>query len=61
MSDQPRETRRGILYALGAFVTWGVVAPVHFRLLGTVPAPQILAQRIVWGCALALALILALR
>ena len=60
MSDQ-RETRRGILYALGAFTTWGVAAPVHFKLLATVPAPQILAQRIVWGCAFALALILMLR
>ena len=60
MSDQPRDARRGILYALGAFTSWGVVAPVHFKLLAAVPAPQILAQRIVWGCAFALALILAL-
>ena len=49
----------GILYALGAFGTWGLIAPVHFKLLADVSPLEILAQRIVWSCVLALSLITA--
>jgi chloramphenicol-sensitive protein RarD len=49
----------GILYALGAFGTWGLIAPVHFKLLADVSPLEILAQRIVWSCVLALSLIAA--
>jgi chloramphenicol-sensitive protein RarD len=52
-----RRTLTGFLYALGAFGMWGFVAPVHFKLLAQVPALEILAQRIVWSCLLALGLI----
>ena len=51
----------GVLYALAAFGTWGLVAPVHFRLLAAVPAFEVLAQRIVWSTLFALALIAARR
>ncbi|TGE01336.1 EamA family transporter RarD [Methylobacterium nonmethylotrophicum] len=39
----------GLIYALGAFLSWGLVVPVHFRLLDGVPAWGILAHRIVWS------------
>ncbi len=51
--------KRGILYALGAYALWGV-APLYFKALAGVPAPQILAHRMVWSlavCALLLALL----
>jgi chloramphenicol-sensitive protein RarD len=51
----------GVLYALGAFGTWGLVVPIHFKLLASVPAPTILAHRIVWASLLVLMLLLALR
>jgi chloramphenicol-sensitive protein RarD len=61
--DQAERGRRrgvvGILYALGAFGTWGLIAPVHFKLLADVSPLEILAQRIVWSCVLALSLIAA--
>jgi EamA domain-containing membrane protein RarD len=41
----------GLIYALGAYLSWGLVVPVHFRLLDAVPAPSILAHRIVWSSA----------
>ena len=48
----------GLIYALGAFLSWGLVVPVHFRLLDGVPAWGILAHRIVWS-GLFIALLLA--
>ena len=40
----------GVAYAAAAYVTWGLF-PVYFRLLAGVPAPEILAHRIVWSAA----------
>jgi chloramphenicol-sensitive protein RarD len=56
-----RRTVGGILYALAAFGTWGLVAPVHFKLIAAVPPFEVLAQRIVWSTLLVLALIGARR
>ena len=39
---------RGIVYALGAYALWGVL-PVFWKALQTVPAAEILSQRIVWS------------
>ncbi len=43
-----RETRLGLLYGTLAFLIWGMT-PIYWKLLQHVPAPQILAHRIVWG------------
>ncbi|WP_297907840.1 EamA family transporter RarD [Thiomonas sp.] len=50
----------GIAYALGAYVVWGLF-PLYFHLLESVPAPQILAHRMVWSALLVLLILLALR
>ena len=60
-STERDRTLTGILYALAAFGTWGLVAPVHFKLLAAVPALEVLAQRIVWSALLVLAIIAARR
>jgi chloramphenicol-sensitive protein RarD len=52
------EARTGVLYALAAFFMWGLAVPLHFKLVSAVPAPQILAHRIVWASVFALGLIL---
>ena len=49
----------GIVYAALAFVWWGLF-PLYFRIVTTVPAPQILAHRVVW-CLLFLAAVLTSR
>ena len=62
--DAERARRRGlagVFYALGAFSSWGIVVPLHFKLLGSVPAPLILAQRILWASLMTLGLIAFLR
>ncbi len=40
---------RGLLYACGAYGTWGMF-PVFFPLLQPASAPEVLAHRIVWTC-----------
>jgi chloramphenicol-sensitive protein RarD len=42
-------TRTGIAYALGAYLLWGFM-PIYWKLLSHVPAPLVLAHRIVWSC-----------
>ena len=46
----------GLVYAALAFVWWGLF-PLYFRLVTTVPAPEILAHRVDW-CLLCLAALL---
>ena len=46
--------------AVGAYVLWGVL-PVYWKALQAIPAPQILAHRILWSFLFLLALVLARR
>lgn len=39
---------KGILYAAGAYIIWGLL-PLYWKALSAVPAGQILANRIVWS------------
>lgn len=59
ISAEATRARRGVLYALAAFSTWGLLVPLHFKLLSSVPALQILSHRVVWGSLFALTLIVA--
>lgn len=53
----------GLVYALAAYLSWGLLVPIHFRLLGAYSPNHILAERIVWSSLFAgtLALVLAMR
>jgi chloramphenicol-sensitive protein RarD len=51
---------KGILYALGAYIAWGLL-PVYWKALETVPAIQILGHRIVWSFVIIGMIILARR
>jgi len=48
--------KKGLLYALGAYFTWGLF-PIYWKFLKHVPAVQLLGHRILWSFAL-LALVL---
>lgn len=48
MTDEAQQTRRGILLALGAYIMWGI-APLYFKALNGVPAPEVLVHRIIWS------------
>jgi chloramphenicol-sensitive protein RarD len=43
-------TVAGVAYAAGAYAVWGTF-PLYFRTLYGVPAPEVLAHRIVWSAA----------
>ena len=51
----------GLIYALAAYLSWGLVVPVHFRLLAGIPAETILAPRIAWSALFVTGLIALLR
>jgi chloramphenicol-sensitive protein RarD len=57
--QERRRALTGVLYALAAFGTWGLVAPIHFKLIAAVPPLEVLAQRIVWATLFVLAIIMA--
>ena len=50
---------KGILYAVGAYVLWGVL-PIYFKAMVNVPSTQILAHRIVWS-SVVLTIVILLR
>lgn len=52
--------KQGILYAIGAYITWGVF-PVYWKLLHGVPALQLLSHRIIWSFLLLLAFLVITR
>jgi chloramphenicol-sensitive protein RarD len=43
-----QKASRGPLYAVLAYGSWGFV-PLYWKAVGAVPAPQMVAQRIVWS------------
>ena len=51
----------GLAYALGAYLSWGLVVPVHFRWLAALSPETILAQRVMWSGVFVAGLILVLR
>lgn len=53
------ETRTGLIYAVGGFLLWGL-SPIFWKQLGSVPAEQQLAHRVIW-CALLMLGFLLLR
>lgn len=57
---RPRADAAGVAYAAAAYASWGFF-PVYFRLLAAVPAPEILAHRIVWSAAFLVGVMTAIR
>jgi chloramphenicol-sensitive protein RarD len=54
-----KSLKYGVIFALLAYTMWGV-APMYFKLLSSIPAPEILMHRIIWS-VLVLFLLLLLR
>ena len=51
---------KGIVYAVAAYVIWGLL-PVYLKWLHAVPALQVISHRIVWACLLLGGIIVILR
>ncbi|CDH31508.1 EamA family transporter RarD [Xenorhabdus bovienii] len=46
MTDQ--QTAKGVLYALGAYLIWGL-APIYFKTIQQVPPDEIVSHRVIWS------------
>lgn len=57
MKSELSDTTSGTIYALSAFVLWGIL-PVFWKLLDVVPADEILAHRIFWSAVFVTAVLL---
>ena len=55
-ADDVRESRKGLIYGLAAYLSWGL-APAYYRLLQDVAPVQILAHRILWSVVFLLPLV----
>jgi chloramphenicol-sensitive protein RarD len=45
------ETRTGLIAGIGAYILWGLL-PLYLKLLAGIPAPDVLANRILWSLLL---------
>jgi chloramphenicol-sensitive protein RarD len=53
-------TLRPLLLGIGAYAMWGL-APAYWKLFASIPAIELLAQRVIWSLMVALALLAATR
>ena len=60
-ADSAAERRRGLRYALGCYAVWGLFPLYWYPLEGTMPAMQLMAQRVAWSALFALAVLLGRR
>lgn len=51
MTAEQQKMRHGIMLAIGAYTMWGMM-PIYFKAIEKVPAPEILANRIIWSFVL---------
>jgi chloramphenicol-sensitive protein RarD len=49
MQRDPSATSRGLGFALGAYLIWGLIVPIYMKQLAHVPPLEILSQRVVWA------------
>ncbi|WP_153448003.1 EamA family transporter RarD [Vibrio algicola] len=48
MDDQLKRTQQGVLFAVLAYIMWGI-APIYFKALGDVSPFEILCHRVIWS------------
>lgn len=53
-----QRTREGLVSALIAYSLWGCL-PIYFKLVGAVPATEVLVHRIIWAVTFGLLIVLA--
>ncbi|MGQ9369851.1 EamA family transporter RarD [Azospirillum sp. ST 5-10] len=57
----PSPSAVGLAAVAGAFLIWGLLAPVYFKLVSDVGAVEIVAHRVVWTVVLMSAVVLTLK
>ncbi len=54
------DTGAGLAFALGAYIFWGFL-PLYMKMLAHIPAPEIIAHRVVWSVPIAGVVLILLR
>ncbi len=52
--------RQGVIWALGAYVVWGVL-PIYWKWLGHVPSSEILTSRVIWAFVFTMLFVVIMR
>jgi chloramphenicol-sensitive protein RarD len=55
-----KDSRTGALYAIAAYVMWGIV-PIYWKWLKDIPALELLAHRVVWSALFVALIVVAVR
>lgn len=58
--NKANTVRSGVIFALFAYSMWGV-APIYFKTLQMIPAPEVLMHRVVWSVLVLLVLLTAVK
>ena len=51
------DSQKGIIWATGAYVVWGVL-PIYWKTLQHVPSAEILTSRVLWACLFTLLIVI---
>lgn len=51
------DSQKGIIWATGAYVVWGVL-PIYWKTLQHVPSAEILTSRVLWACLFTLIIVI---
>lgn len=55
-----RENALGVSFIIGAYILWGIL-PIYWKFLNHVPAPEILAHRIIWSFVFVFIIVIILK
>lgn len=55
--EEHEMVKKGLASAIGAYVLWGIL-PIYWKLVGDVPAQEVIAHRIVWSLVFMLAVVM---
>lgn len=57
--EEQEMVKKGLASAIGAYVLWGIL-PIYWKLVGDVPAQEVIAHRIVWSLLFMLAVVVVM-
>ena len=52
--------RQGVIWALGAYIVWGVL-PIYWKWLGHVPSSEIITSRVIWAFVFTMLFVVIMR
>lgn len=58
--SNPSSVKSGVIFALCAYIMWGL-APIYFKALSALPAPEVLMHRVLWSVVVLVALVTGLK